>query len=74
MSNEISILITIYSAAWDCLYKAALKINSDSLPTDFSDYPMEYRKELFELLPLHIKSIGNIVDIEFIFEIEDLTN
>lgn len=70
MSDYICFLITLFYEAE--LIRCALKVKRDTLPSDLSDYPMEYRDELHKLLPLHVRSCGPIVEIEEIFEVSDV--
>lgn len=69
MSSEVCFLITLLYG--DTLLKCALKVNRDNLTGDVEDYPMEpeNRKQLHELLPLHVRSCGPIVGIERLFDV-----
>jgi hypothetical protein len=69
MSPYMSFIITVLYG--DTLLKCGLKLDrgADGVPSDLGEYPMEYRKFLHGLLPLHVQSCGAIVDIEEIFEI-----
>lgn len=67
MSNDLCLLITVLNG--DSLLRCALKIKSGL--GKYGEYPMEHKDAIHEMLPLHVKSCGPIVDIEEIFEIAD---
>jgi hypothetical protein len=69
MSKWVSILVTLYGIETKLL-KVALKLDKDKLPTDFNEYYLEYTHIIQENLPLHCREY-EIVDVEFIFEVED---
>jgi len=70
MSEYISFLITVLYG--ETILKCGLKVKRDSLIGDIIDCPMEpeNKKFLHELLPMHVKECGPIIDVEEIFEIE----
>lgn len=73
MSEYISLLITIYYKASKTLVRCGLKIKRDRLTEDCIDYPLEpkNREIIHGFLPLHVRSVGEIVEVEKIFEIEN---
>jgi len=71
MSDDICVLITLSDG--DCLFHCALKLKSRFFPDDFLEYPMEYRSALSNLLPNHVSGSGNIVDIQHIYEVVDMS-
>lgn len=54
------------------LIRCALKVKNGVLPSDADEYPMEYREKFHELLPLHVRECGPIVEIEEIFEVAEV--
>ena len=64
MNNYYCFLITILYN--DTLLRCALKVNRDELSGDIVSYPMEpeNREKLRELLPLHVRSCGKIVEVD----------
>ena len=72
MSEFICFLITFaqIDSEWgNSLLKVAVKIRRDQVP-GADEYPREYEQQIRELLPLHVRNIGPIVDIETIFDVE----
>ena len=69
MGSTVSWLITILHG--DQLLKCALKVERDDLPGDCYEYPMEpeNRAHIHGLLPMHVRSIGPIVNVEDLFEV-----
>jgi hypothetical protein len=69
MGEHICYLITILNGTE--LLQCALRVKRDSISSDCQIFPMEpeNRRELHEMLPLHVKSCGPIVEITEIFEI-----
>ena len=70
MGNDICFLITVYDGV--TLLKCAIKVTADHITNECSTYPMEPEnlKILSDLLPTHVKSLGKIVAVEEIFEVE----
>ena len=63
MSNDVIFLITfLYNNE---LIKVVLKIDRNLLDGDIYEYPLEpeNREKLKNLLPRHVQSLGDIVDI-----------
>lgn len=73
MSSDICFLLTLLYD--EELLQVVLKVNSDNLPGDVSEYPMEPENKAYihGLLPPHIQSIGPIVAVDEIFSAVDLT-
>jgi len=74
MGNDICFLITVLHD--NTLIKCALKVKCDQLSGDVADYPMEPEnlEQLHNLLPEHVRSLGNIVDVNReLFEIHSYT-
>ena len=69
MGNAINWLITILYG--DTLLRCALQVRRDSLPGDCAMYPMEpeNRRFIHTLLPTHVQSCGQIVEVENLFEV-----
>ena len=67
MDEDTCYLITLLYG--DELLRCALKVKMDFT------YPMEpeSRKALLDLLPLHDRTLGPIVEVQKIFEIEDMS-
>lgn len=64
MSNDVIFLITfLYNNG---LIKVVLKIDRNLLDGDIYEYPLEpeNREKLKSLLPQHIQSLGDIVDVK----------
>jgi len=74
MGNDINWIITILYR--DKLLRCALKIPEGIISNDCKQYPMEpeNREIIHDLLPLHVKSCGKIMEIEKIFEIHIISN
>lgn len=70
MSEYVCFLITILMGK-DSLVRCALSVKRDDLPYDCIRYPMEKenKRTLWCLLPLHVRSIGEIVEVQEIFEV-----
>ena len=70
MSEYVCFLITVLIKS-DSLVICALKVKSDDLSEDCIGYPMEEenKKILWKLLPPHVQSIGEIVEVKEIFEV-----
>ena len=70
MDNHICFLITVLQDD-DRLLRCAAKFNLSDIGEDCAAYPMEAenREIIRKLLPLHIGSIGAIVQIEQIFDV-----
>lgn len=69
MSDHFCFLITILYKKE--LLRCAFGVKSDLIPLDCQEYPMKpkNRKILHEMLPLHVRSCGPIVEIVQIFDI-----
>lgn len=72
MSNEINLLVTLSDTTQ--LLRVAIKITPNQIE-DIMPYYLEpeNKEKLKELLPLHCKTAGEIVEVQEIFEIKDLT-
>jgi len=72
MSEYISFLITLFDEQESRLIRCALKAKRDLFNEDCIQYPMEpeNKMQFFKLLPFHVRSIGRIVDIVEIFDVE----
>lgn len=74
MNNEFCVVVSVVDYNSDCIHKCAVKFNDD-IPVIGATFMHPENKEfLREKLPLHVKNIGPIVDVEPIFEIEDTTS
>lgn len=73
MDDSICFLIIIYYNGE--LLRCALKIEAIKLTRDCIEFPSEpeSRKELNNLLPSYMRNAGEIVEVQEIFEICDLT-
>ncbi len=76
MNDYISFLITLLRDFTDygrgySLTKCALRVKRDQIPQDCVDYPLEPEnaEALHRLLPLHLGSIGPILEVEVISDI-----
>lgn len=72
MNNDENLLITLTNG--QDIYKVALKFRYGLIPKEAIDYyrESEYENVLKNLLPLHCQSLGNIVEVEELFEIKSL--
>lgn len=72
MSPDVCFLFTLTNG--EEILRVALKIDANKLKGDCFENPMEpeNRKQLKELLPLHVKNYGDIVLVEEIFEITEI--
>ena len=63
MNDCICFLITLLDGT--DLVRCALKVRRDMIDSDVISYPMEpdNREVLYNLLPLHVRNIGNIVHV-----------
>ena len=75
MTPDICILFTMTDGS--ALYRCAVKIDNNKLPNGFETVQYwaeeENAEALRKLLPSHVASIGNVVGVEEIFELKDLT-
>jgi hypothetical protein len=73
MGNDINLLITLSDGKQ--LLRVAIKINPDMIG-DIMPYYLEpeNKSKLKTLLPLHCQTIGEIVEVEEIFDIKDSVN
>ena len=72
-SNTICFIITLLCK--DELLRCGLKVKRDKLMGDCDEYPMEpeNRKQLWNLLPEHVRNYCNtIVEVTEIFDIEEV--
>ncbi|RLI53386.1 MAG: hypothetical protein DRP09_15835 [Candidatus Thorarchaeota archaeon] len=73
MDNYVCFLITVCNVSDLEWVKCALKVNIDALSNDMDiiHYPLEpeNREVLHGLLPLHVRNVGKIVDVETIFDV-----
>jgi len=71
MSEYISWLVTVLDLDTKTLCKCALKMPRDQLSDDCLEFYMEpeNREKIWSHLPLHIQSIGYIVDIDIIDDV-----
>lgn len=71
MDDSISLLITITDGIQ--LFPVALKLKGNALTEDERAYYLEPEniKKIKSFLPLHCQSLGNIVNVEELFEVED---
>lgn len=62
-------LLTLVTRAPGELIRVALKVDGDMLPGDVREYPMEpeNRAVFADLLPEHVRGLGDIVEITEIF-------
>lgn len=73
MDNDICFLITLSDG--DTLIECAVKIPENKFyADDIRQYPMEYKDAISHLLPLHVRSFGNIVAIKTIFDVRVFAN
>ena len=72
MGEDICFLITMSDGTR--LTRCGLKVKKTLLSGGCLGFLMEnnVRRKIYSLLPLHVKTIGNIVDIEEIFEIHTI--
>lgn len=70
MSEYECFLITVLEG--ERLLKCALKVKRTLIKNDLWEYPMEPENKEFlhNLLPLHVRNCGPIVDVENLFEVE----
>lgn len=73
MTNYYSILVTLVfepciNKFYPQLLKVAVRFQSNKLPPDFYSYPLEYKEEIYKLLPDHLLEHSRIGDIEFIHD------
>lgn len=73
MSNDINLLITLSNGVY--LIKFAIKLKIGMLSEDVIKYYQEpeNKEKFINILPMHVRSFGNIVEVEEIFEVKDLT-
>lgn len=73
MNPYSSLIVTILYL--NELLRCGLKVDTRKLPKDCIQYwaEPENRSILWEMLPEHVRSCGNIVEVEEIFEITDNT-
>lgn len=72
MGDNICVLVTLSDG--NTLLDCAIKVNtSQFVADDIVEHPMEHREGIYFLLPDHVKSFGNIVDVRNIFDVRDLT-
>ena len=70
MSDDLSLLVTLYQhhEMGDSLLKCAIK--ADRWLEFDDEHLMENAARIKELLPMHVASVGPIVDVELIFEVK----
>ncbi len=70
MDEHICFLITLLYG--NQLIKCALKVKANDIDTECAIHPMESecREVLHGLLPLHVRELGPIVNVDEIFEVE----
>lgn len=73
MSNDVNLLI--YQANSNQMFCTALKLNTSMINFEEVKYwaEPENTKKIFSFLPYHCQSFGNIIKVEEIFEVKDLT-
>lgn len=74
MNDYYSVLVSlVYEPVKNDFYPqlidVAIKIPYDKINPEFSVYPMEYKQELYSLLPDYLTEYSKIVNIQFIHEI-----
>lgn len=74
MSDYYNVLISlvyepVINKFYPQLIKVAIRIPQDQINPEFSVYPMEYKDDLYKLLPGHLIEYSKIVEIRFIEEI-----
>ena len=67
MNDDVCWLVTVLHVGR--LLKCAMKFKRDSVPGDMVRHPMEWRTQVREMLPEHVRSAGPIVAVEEIFEV-----
>lgn len=73
MGKHITFLITLLQTSEMCgmtTLQCALKIDKTNFESDWYDYPMEKdsREIIHALLPMHVQSVGPIIDVKTIFD------
>lgn len=74
MNDYYSVLLTlvyepVINKFYPQLLRVAVKIPYDKINSEFSYYPMEYKDDLYKLLPDFLIENSKIVEIRFIEEI-----
>jgi hypothetical protein len=71
MSNELNLLVTLSNGQY--LLRCAVKTSPEKF-TNFEPYYLEpdIKSQIANMLPDHVKSFGEIVEVSEIFEIKDL--
>jgi len=75
MADTICFLITLLYR--DELLRCSIKVKKSQLDGDCAEYPMEpeNRKQLWELLPQHVRECGNtVVEVTELFEVVDYSS
>lgn len=67
MGENYDYLITILYNYCRILVRVALKLKEGDLSENAISSPMDHRKEYYKYLPEHVKSMGEIVNIEKLF-------
>ncbi len=72
MNNHLNFLISITDGK--ALYRVALKTSQDMFTGDAAEYCLEpeNKAQFKKLLPLHVQTIGEIIEVEEIFEVINL--
>lgn len=73
MNGDICLLVRVLCKSQNSILACALRISQDSLSEAAINYPNDEKEEIFELLPLHVKSCGPVIQVEQLFEVIDLT-
>lgn len=71
MGSDINLLVTVLHESQGGLLRCGLKCPRGRLPEGATEYPMETanRQAIHDLLPLHVRNCGPVVDVETLFEI-----
>jgi len=71
MDDSVSLLLSIWNGEF--LVRIALKVSGDALPRAVLKYPMEpkAKKLIASKLPLHMRNIGEIVEVIHIADVVD---
>jgi len=71
MTEYICLLITFFYKRDLTLERCVLKVKMDRLKGDCRKCPMEpeNRQQLYDLLPEHIQTLGDIVEVSEIYDI-----
>jgi len=73
MGNDVCFLVTILYESESSILTCAIRISRDRISEAAYEYPQDEKKEIWELLPPHVRSCGPVINVEPLFELVDLT-